>query len=191
MWKWALASMAAGLCAACGGTTAAESAADVASDVADGELSDASTAADADATTLADASTDVVAPDIQAFCLEGLPNPLQFAPTKYGTAAMSTLTLHNCGLQGICLTGIELQNQSANLGEYNVTLQGLATLCPGVDSKTGPSVTAPCCLAAGAQVTVEVYFTPKTASAEAKTAQIWVHYNATKTIVTLTGMATP
>ena len=155
-------------------------------------LSDAVTAAtDGQSADLPDAATDVAAADVQAQCLEAVPNPVVFDPTKVGSGAMTTFNLRNCGLQGICITAIELQNQSAYLGEYTLTMKGLATLCPGIDPTAGPSTNQPCCLGTGAQVGLEVYFTPKSASSEKKTAQVWATFLKTKLIVPLAGMATP
>lgn len=154
-------------------------------------LSDAVTETDGQFADLADVATDVAAPDIQAQCLEALPNPVGFDPTKVGSGAMRKISLHNCGLQGLCVTGIELQNQSAYLGEYTLTMNGLAPLCPGIDATKGPSTNQPCCLGPDAQVGLELYFTPKSASSAKKTAQIWAKYLGTKTIVLLEGMATP
>ena len=180
---------------ACGGSTTTPS-----SDVLDAAatdstddaspLSDTVSPTDSSSSDTTDAAIDATPTDIQAICLEGVPNPLQFDATHVGSGAMATLNVHNCGLQPICVTGVELQNQSAYLGEYALSMQAMATACPGVDPTKGPSVTAPCCVTSGSQVGVDVYFTPLYKSSAPKTAQVWVHYNNTKVIVLLSGMAT-
>ncbi len=178
--------------AACGTTSATEDAAGSDATAQDGaDLDAAETGSDAvTATDAVDAAVDATPVDIQALCLQASPNPVVFAPTASGAAAMAKFELQNCGLQGVCITGIDLQNETAYLGEYNLAMSGMKTLCPTVDATKGPSVTNPCCLAKGSSVALEVYFTPKYYSASNKTAQVWVNSNVGKTIVLLEGMAT-
>ncbi len=157
-------------------------------------LDDATLLSDGDPTVdgliLADAATEVAAADVQALCLAASPTGVAFDPTAVASGAMATVKLSNCGLQGLCITNIDLQLQSAYVGEYGVTAKGLEAVCPGVDTKSGPSVTKPCCLAPNTTVGLELYFTPKFASSSPKTAQVWVTSNAGKTVILLHGVAT-
>ena len=144
----------------------------------------------ADGLILADTATDVAAADVQALCLAASPTGVGFDPTPVASGAMASVKLTNCGLQGLCITSIDLQLQSAYVGEYGVSAKGLEAICPGVDTKNGPSVTKPCCIAPNTTAGLEVYFTPKSASSSPKTAQVWVTSNVGKTVILMHGIAT-
>ncbi len=143
-----------------------------------------------DGLILTDTATDVAAADVQALCLAASPTGVVFDPTPVASGAMASVKLSNCGLQGLCITSIDLQLQSAYVGEYGVTAKGLEAICPGIDTKNGPSVSKPCCIAPNTTAGLEVYFTPKSASSSPKTAQVWVTSNLGKTVILMQGIAT-
>ena len=172
------------LLAACShAATPTSSADDVAADVVD--LADALTPIDA----IVDTAGDATVADVQALCLEATPNPVLFTGTKVGAGAVVNVKLANCGLNGVCLTDLELQLGSAYVGEYMLDLSGFKALCPSMDPKKGPSANAPCCLAPAVVAGFDVYFTPTSAN-QHKTAQVWIKWNGPQITLGIDGTAT-
>ena len=181
VWRQILAGTA--LLSACGtpttttttGDTESDGAADVAADAAD---------VPGDVTI-----TDAGPKDVQALCLNLTPNPVDFGAVKVGNGALLNLVMDNCGSSGVCLTDLELQLQSAYVGEYNLELSALQKICPAMDLKKGPNTTTPCCLAPDTQVVIGLLFTPTKVS-PSKTAQVWVKWNGPQITLPIHASAT-